>query len=154
MEIDLIQLLNHFSSKYIWSTICLSNPYYDLQILWFCQLLIYYSFFQLQLLRYLGVQPVIDTCPICTQTLYQTIYNKSIGQLICHKCNHDTTNTLALKKQELIILKYLSNTHIDNLADNMIIDLKLFNTIKQYLLYYISFHIVNIQNIKSIKFIA
>ena len=115
---------------------------------------LYYSFFQLQLLRYLGVQPVIDNCPICAQVLSQAIYNKSIGQLICQKCNHDTTNTLALKKQELKILKYLSNTHIDNLADTMIIDLKLFNTIKQYLLYYISFHIVNIQNIKSIKFIA
>jgi len=114
---------------------------------------LYYTFFQLQLLRYLGLQPLIDNCTTCMQTLYDATYDKSLGQLICKKCYESTTNIISLTSGEMKILKYLSNTHINNLIDNIIIKEKTFDIIKQYLLYYISYHIINIKNMKSTKFI-
>ena len=60
---------------------------------------------------------------------------------------------LSLTNNEIKILKYLSNTHINNLIDSITIKEKTFEIIKQYLLYYISYHIINIKNMKSTKFI-
>lgn len=114
---------------------------------------LYYTFFQLQLLRYLGLQPLIDNCSICSQVLYDAAYDRSIGQLVCKKCYENTANMLSLTNNEIKILKYLSNTHINNLIDSITIKEKTFEIIKQYLLYYISYHIINIKNMKSIKFI-
>ena len=114
---------------------------------------LYYSFFQLQLLRYLGVQPLIDTCATCNNLLDNAIYNESIGQLVCKKCNYNDSD-IKISNYELVILKYLSNTHINKLLDDLDIERISFQSIKKYLLYYTSYHIVNIKNIKSMKFIS
>ena len=118
------------------------------------QINLYYLFFQLQLSRYIGVQPILDNCYLCSQQLDDALYDKSIGQLVCRKCIEHNSSNIIIKKEDLIILKYLSNTHIDNLLDNCIIDKKKLSAISQYLLHYISFHIININILKTIKFIT
>lgn len=115
---------------------------------------LYYSFFQLQLLRYLGFQPLIDICAICNVILDEAIYDESIGQLVCCKCNQNHGHQTKIDKKELEMLKYLSNTHINKLLNDLDVRKASFHSIKQYLLYYISYHIVNIKNIKSMKFIS
>ena len=115
---------------------------------------LYYSFFQLQLLRYLGVQPLIDMCVTCNNQLDEAIYDESIGQLVCKKCNHNHNSNIKISNRELVILKYLSNTHINKLLDDLDIQRVSFQSMKKYLLYYISYHVVNIKNIKSMKFIS
>ena len=115
---------------------------------------LYYSFFQLQLLRYLGVQPLIDMCATCNNQLDEAIYDESIGQLVCKKCNHNNSSNIKISNRELVILKYLSNTHINKLLDDLDIQRISFQSMKKYLLYYVSYHVVNIKNIKSMKFIS
>ena len=118
------------------------------------QINLYYLFFQLQLSRYLGVQPILDNCFLCSQQLHDGIYDKSIGQLVCKKCIEHQSSNVIITKKDLIILKYLSNTHIDNLLNDDLINKKSLSQISQYLLCYISFHIININNLKTIKFIT
>ena len=117
------------------------------------QIHLYYLFFQLQLSRYVGVQPILDNCFLCSQQLYDALYDKSIGQLVCNNCTEHKSSNVIIKQEDLKILKYLSNTHIDNLLDHCRTNQKSLSAISQYLLHYISFHIVNINNLKTIKFI-
>ena len=47
----------------------------------------------------------------------------------------------------------MSNTHIDNLENEIEAKAQDLEYIKKYLLYYLSFHVVNIKNLKSMSLI-
>ena len=116
---------------------------------------LYYVFFQIQLLRYLGYQPIIEHCAICDTNLKQAEYNFNIGQLTCVPCTtpHQYYKPCNLTKPLLTLIKKMSNTHIDNLENEIETKAQDLEYIKKYLLYYLSFHVVNIKNIKSISLI-
>ena len=113
-------------------------------------IILYSIFFKLQLLKYIGYQPIIDLCNICNQKLINSIYDWSIGQLVCVSCNTKKSN-IQFTNQHLSIIQSLSYTHIDEIdkldtKDEIILDM-----INKYLLYFISFHIINLKYLKSIK---
>ena len=117
---------------------------------------LYYVFFQIQLLRYLGYQPIIEHCAICDATLEQVAeYNFSIGQLTCTSCTtpHQYYKPCSLTKDLLTLIKKISNTHIDRLENSVQGKAQDLEYIKKYLLYYLSFHVVNIKNLKSMSLI-
>jgi len=116
---------------------------------------LYYVFFQIQLLRYLGYQPIIEHCAICDSIIKEAQYNFSIGQLTCRACttSHHYYKPLTLTTNLLTLIKKISNTHIDCLEDSIQPQIEDLEYIKKYLLYYLSFHVVNIKHLKSMSLI-
>ena len=116
---------------------------------------LYYVFFNIQLLKYLGYQPIIEHCVSCNANLKQANYNFNLGQLTCSKCTqaHHYYKSLILTTKLLTLIKKISNTHIDLLENNIQCTIDELNTLKQYLLYYLSFHIINIKHLKSMSLI-
>ena len=114
---------------------------------------LYYVFFQIQFLRYLGYQPIIEHCAICDSIIKEAQYNFSIGQLTCHACttSHHYYKPLTLTANLLTLIKKISNTHIDCLEDTIQPKIEDLEYIKKYLLYYLSFHVVNIKHLKSMS---
>ena len=115
---------------------------------------VYYLFFLLQLLKYLGYQPILDNCSSCNIKLTSAKYSQNIGQLVCNQCAQQATNTtINFQHRSLLILNYLSNTHIDNLINQFTYDYNLLSEIQHYLLYYISFHVFDIKKLQSLSLI-
>ena len=116
---------------------------------------IYYLFFLLQLLKYLGYQPILDFCSECNQQFKQAQYNFVLGQLVCNICSNPTNHdTISLDKSTLNLISKLSNTHIDKLTEKLTVSNTIsFNKIKKYLLYYISFHIINVRKLKTLQLV-
>ena len=83
------------------------------------------------------------------------INNFSIGQLTCNSCTkqHDRYKPLLLTENLLTLIKKISNIHINLLEASVAYDISDLESIKQYLLYYLSFHVVNIKNLKSMALI-
>jgi len=116
---------------------------------------LYYVFFQVQLLKYLGYQPIIENCAACEVEIKQANYNFDIGQLTCNRCtkHHNHHKPLVLTENLLTLIKKISNIHINLLEASVVYDIIDLESIKQYLLYYLSFHVVNIKNLKSMALI-
>ena len=116
---------------------------------------LYYVFFQIQLLKYLGYQPIIGNCASCNIKIKEANYSFSIGQLTCNQCAtyHHDYKPLLLTTNLLTLIKKISNTHINLLEDTIIFNIKDLECIKKYLLYYLSFHVVNMKNLKSMSLI-
>ena len=108
-------------------------------------------FFKLQLLKYIGYQPMVDFCNICNQKLINSIYDWSIGQLICRSCDSNKNSEIQFNVQHFKLIRYLSSTHIDQIEKADDTNYKILNTIDKYLLYFLSFHIINLKYLKSIK---
>ena len=106
-------------------------------------------------MKYLGYQPIIGQCPKCEILLQEAQYDFTIGQLACISCTtkHKHYHILQLTKNQLALIKKISNMHINLLESNISFRETELEEIKKYLLYYISFHIVNIKNIKSMALI-
>ena len=111
---------------------------------------IYFIFFLLQLLKYLGYQPILNHCNICNQNLISGIYCFNTGQLICNNCNNQPSS-IKINSIELQLLNNLYSTHIKkiniiNIQCNM-------NSAQKYLISYLSFHLIDITKMKSLGLI-
>jgi len=114
-------------------------------------LLLYFLFFKLQLLRYLGYEPLITKCFNCHQNVQLLFYNYYIGQLVCLNCKSNDLD-LKLDNNSLNIMKFLTVTHINDIKQKFNFEKKL-NNIKMFLHDYISYHIIDDMKIKSYKFL-
>ena len=114
---------------------------------------LYFIFFQIQLLRYLGYQPIIDRCSKCNIKDSVLSYNDNIGQLMCNQCTPAHNDQITLNHNALAIIKFLTLTHIDSIVSELKIELNL-NDIKKFLYHYISYHIIDGTKIKSYKMLA
>ena len=115
------------------------------------KIILYKIFFKLQLFKYIGYQPMIESCEICGDKLENVLFDWSIGQLICTKCKTKNSN-INFSSKHLNIIKYFSNTHINNIDQLDVKDKKYLHEIDKYLLYFLSFHIINVKYLKSINF--
>ena len=113
---------------------------------------LYFVFFQLQLLRYLGYQPILSKCAECNIKQDELIYNNTMGQLVCNSCNRHNGNSILINKNASSTMKFLINTHIDKIKIESN-NLKL-KSIKKFLYSYISFHIVDSKKMKSYKLLT
>ena len=112
-------------------------------------IILYSIFFKLQLLKYIGYQPMIDFCNMCNQKLNNATYNWSVGQLVCIDCNSNKHAEIQFNEQHFNMVKNLSNTHIDKIQQSWNTNDKILESINKYLLYFISFHIINLKYLKS-----
>ena len=112
-------------------------------------IILYSIFFKLQLLKYIGYQPMIDFCNTCNQKLNNATYNWSIGQLVCIGCNSNKHADIQFNEQHFNMLRNLSNTHIDKIKQFWDTNDKILDSINKYLLYFISFHIIDLKYLKS-----
>ena len=117
------------------------------------QIILYSIFFKLQLLKYTGYQPAVDSCNKCNQKLIKATYDWSVGQLACIDCGNKKHSDIKFTEKHFGMIKYLSNTHIDEIEKPKDIDWNVLDTINEYLLYFLSFHIINIKYLKSIKLV-
>ena len=113
-------------------------------------IILYHIFFKLQLLKYIGYQPIIDFCSVCNCSLRSATYDWGIGQLVCNNCNYKKSD-LNFQSEHFKLIQCLSNTHIDKIEELEVIDKNYFIGIDKYLLYFFSFHIINLKYLKSIK---
>ena len=109
----------------------------------------YYIFFKLQLLIYLGYQPLLNKCVRCNQKINSGLFDNQLGQLVCIQCSKDQTQ---LSKESLQALSELSNMHIKDIANKLITSLEIMLEIKKYLFKFILYHIPELK--KSKAFIA
>ena len=71
-------------------------------------IILYSIFFKLQLLKYIGYQPMIDFCNICNQKLINSTYDWSIGQLVCTNCNNKKSNLYIKYLLSVILISIIS----------------------------------------------
>ena len=109
----------------------------------------YYVFFKLQLLIYLGYQPLLNQCVRCNQKINSGLFDNQLGQLACTQCSKGHTK---LSQEALETLSKLSNIHIKKLAKELIISTEILLEIKKYLFKFILYHIPELK--KSKAFIA
>lgn len=113
------------------------------------KIIYYYLFFNLQLLIYLGYQPVFNYCSLCDNQIESGVFNNQIGQIVCNKCS---AGKIIINNQSLKIIKKISKTHIKNLEKQIIASKKVLIDIQKYLFKFILYHIPELK--KSKAFIA
>ena len=94
---------------------------------------------------------MIDFCNTCNQKLMDSTYDWSIGQLVCIGCNNNKNSDIKFGEQHFSIIRSFCHTHIDELEKEGDVAPDILDTINKYLLYFLSFHIINLKYLKSIK---
>ena len=112
---------------------------------------LFYLFYQIQLLKYLGYQPNTILCAICDNQINEAYYNKSIGQLVCINCNQD--KKLKLNNNTIKLIKKLESTHINKILTINNYDNNDIRLINKFFINYITYHIFDISKIKSLQLI-
>ncbi len=113
------------------------------------RILYYYLFFKLQLLIYLGYEPIFNFCSLCDQTIESGVFSEQTGQIVCKQCS---SNKRIINNDALLIIKKISKTHIKNLNKISPMNKKVLLDIKKYLFKFILYHIPELN--KSKAFIA
>ena len=107
---------------------------------------IYYLFFQLQLLIYIGFQPSFFKCFICNTKLNVGSFCTEIGHMICLKCS--TKKIISIEKEGLDYIHFLMTTHIDEINKNIPDNKKCLNSINNVLNKFILYHISELKKSK------
>ena len=107
---------------------------------------IYYLFFQLQLLIYIGFQPSFFKCFKCKTKLNVGSFCTEIGHMVCLKCS--TKKIISIEKKGLDYIYFLMTTHIDNINQNPPDNKKCLNSINNVLNKFILYHISELKKCK------
>ena len=107
---------------------------------------IYYLFFLLQLLIYIGFQPSFFKCFKCKTKLNVGSFCTEIGHMVCLKCS--TKKIISIEKKGLDYIYFLMTTHIDNINQNTPDDKKCLNSINNVLNKFILYHISELKKCK------
>lgn len=113
---------------------------------------LYFIFFQLQLLKFLGFAPNLEYCFHCEKKLLTSLYDIKGGVLCCNNCLVSTTEFLRLDNKVMHEMHMLNKTHIDRLNQNNLIEKTTLQSIQHYLDNAINYSICNIKNLKSYQF--
>ena len=107
---------------------------------------IYYLFFQLQLLVYIGFQPSFLKCFKCKTKLNVGHLCNDIGHMLCLKCSNK--KTISIEKQGLDFIYFLMTTHIDKINQHAVENKKCLNSINNVLNKFILYHISELNKSK------
>ena len=105
---------------------------------------LYYVFFQIQLIIYLGYHPVFFQCYQCNKDLIEGHFNSEVGQLFCIKCS--TIKIKDVDFESIKILKFLMTNHINDIDKK--INFNALEIINNLLYKFISFHLPEIRKSK------
>ncbi len=103
-------------------------------------------FFQLNLLKLLGLKPNLSNCSNCQNSMIKA--NFFSGELFCNKCS--TTGEIKLGKNSLHMLKTINKIEIVNISKLNIHSIER-KEIGEFLKQYYSYHIDGLREIKSLK---
>ena len=103
-------------------------------------------FFQLNLLKLLGLKPNLSNCSNCQNSMIKA--NFFSGELFCNKCS--TTGEIKLGKNSLHMLKTINKIEIVNMSKLNIHSIER-KEIGEFLKQYYSYHIDGLREIKSLK---
>jgi len=107
---------------------------------------IYYIFFQIQLLIYLGYQPSFSRCYKCNKNVLEGYYNAESGQFECIKC---ILNKKYQINQDMVkIINYFMKTHIDKLVTEFNFERKLLININIIMHKFILYHLPELRKSK------
>ena len=106
---------------------------------------LYYIFFQIQLLIYLGYYPSFLNCYQCSKKLDKGRFDENIGQLLCLQCSKK--HTISICSSDLNILNFLMTSHINKIENNFN-DYNTLNNINNLLFKFILFHIPELSKSK------
>ena len=106
----------------------------------------YYIFFKLQLLIYLGYQPLLTQCVRCRQKISSGLFDNQLGQLVCTKCSKGQTK---LSQEALKTLIKLSTMHIKRIEKELVLSIETLLEIKKYLFKFILYHIPELKKSKA-----
>ena len=105
---------------------------------------LYYIFFQIQLMIYLGYYPAFFKCYQCNKELISANFDLKIGQMLCLNCSNKHK---AIISTEIIKnLKFLMSTHINNIENE--INYNNLIVINNLLYKFISYHVPEIRKSK------
>ena len=113
------------------------------------KIIYYYLFFKLQLLIYLGYEPILNFCSLCDQKIESGVFSQTTGQIVCNKCS---SNKKIINNESLLMIKKISKTHIKDLSNINKMNKKVLLDIQKYLFKFILYHIPELK--KSKAFIA
>ena len=103
-------------------------------------------FFQLNLLKLLGLKPNLSNCSNCQNSMIKA--NFFSGELFCNKCS--TTGEIKLGKNSLHMLKTINKIEIVNISKLNIHSIER-KEIGEFLKQYYSYHIDGLREIKSLR---
>ena len=110
------------------------------------KIIYYYLFFKLQLLIYLGYEPIFNYCSFCDQKIESGVFSEKTGQIVCNKCS---SNKKIINNESLLIIKKISKTHIKDLNTINKINEKVLLGIQKYLFKFILYHIPELNGSKA-----
>ena len=110
-----------------------------------------YLFFQFQLAKYSGFNPLPHQCYVCQKDLVECYLDKSSGHQYCNLCiNHDS---IFLPENCCEFLNKLSQTFISEIH-NLIIDDNELNIVQNYIHSFLILHLHGIEKAKSVQLVV
>ena len=110
-----------------------------------------YLFYQVQLAKYSGFNPIPHHCMNCGAVLNECALDKTTGSLNCKPCG--TPDALFLPSGCCEFLTSLSQTYISNIQD-IYIDTDEFKLVKKYLNSFLPLHLHGIEKAKTLQLIS
>ena len=110
---------------------------------------LYYIFFQIQLLIYLGYQPSFFSCYNCHEKIVQGCFNQEAGMVICNKCR--VNQKIIIDSDDLAVIEQLMSTHINDIHHISIKHSEVLNKINFLLYRFILFHLPEVKYCKLFK---
>ena len=107
---------------------------------------IYYLFFQIQLLIYIGFQPSFFKCFKCNTKLDIGSFCSDVGHLVCLKCS--AKKIISIERNGLDYVSFLMTTHIDHITKIIPNNKKCLNSINKLLNKFILYHLSELKNSK------
>lgn len=110
-----------------------------------------YVFYQVQLAKYSGFNPVPHHCLNCGAILHECSLDKTTGSLLCKPCG--TPESLFLSTGCCEFLTTISKTYISDIYD-VIIEPDEFQHVKEYLNSFLPLHLHGIEKAKSLQLVS
>ena len=110
-------------------------------------IIIYYVFFQIQLLIYLGYQPNWLNCYSCSKKIKHGFFDNKTCHVLCSTCKQN--HCIKLNSDVLLVFHFITKTHIDVIVDKNQYDKTLFLQINSLLFKFIKLYLPQIKSCKT-----
>jgi len=110
-------------------------------------IMIYYVFFQLQLLIYLGYQPNWLNCYSCNKKINQGFFDNKTCHVLCSSCKQN--HCIKLNSDVLSVFEFISKTHIDLIITKNKYDRTSYKKINELLYKFIRLYLSQIKSCKT-----
>ena len=110
-------------------------------------LIIYYVFFQIQLLIYLGYQPNWQYCHTCNIKISDGFFDNNTCHILCPVCTNQKNTKI--NSDVLVAFQFLTKTHIDIILENNQYNKQVYQQLNMLLYKFINFYLPQIKSCKT-----